>query len=535
MRAHVSDWTDWERRCASEACAVLVPTSPATDQPLFSGRLTDEPEANPAEKVQHQQQGLTKLQKLARRSSTLLLGASYHSQQQQVDIVGTVSEAVEASGSSTTLTLRRRHSASASTLSLGGNGGLVASESVASVRGLKHTKSEPKKRESVVSLAARIGAKADGELSGSPSTKRLSRALPSAISVVSYIGGAKEKERQATMKLMFSDYLIKPVQRVCKYPLLLEQLRGPVPTEDETDRIITHALRSMKDVALAVDEARRRRDVEIKSKLIVDRLVAGNPSSGSSSHCDTPITRNSTFGSDVEMEHPTVQTSRSQSSLKAQPSRALSLSSAFTRSRSRLNINQQQQQQPESSPASHARSRSWQLSQSQQNMSDSLQSSAPSGHSGFVPGAPSRAFLTSLGACLLAGTLDVAVSDQEGVSSSKNRRDSRRDSTFSTSSARSVRGGRTSPLVSTMRVQEVDELDDAGSAFVQAPPMPMPQQQQQQSNRDPVKVKYLVAFLYVGGYMVMAKPVKAGVYAARHWFSLAEDLVDVVDLCDDEG
>ncbi len=168
-------------------------------------------------------------------------------------------------------------------------------------------------------------------------------------------------------------------------------------------------------------------------------------------------------------------------------------------------------------------------------MSDSLQSSAPSGHSGFVPGAPSRAFLTSLGACLLAGTLDVAVSDQEGVSSSKNRRDSRRDSTFSTSSARSVRGGRTSPLVSTMRVQEVDELDDAGSAFVQAPPMPMPQQQQQQSNRDPVKVKYLVAFLYVGGYMVMAKPVKAGVYAARHWFSLAEDLVDVVDLCDDEG
>ncbi len=91
------------------------------------------------------------------------------------------------------------------------------------------------------------------------------------------------------MKLMFSDYLIKPVQRVCKYPLLLEQLRGPVPTEDETDRIITYALRSMKDVALAVDEARRRRDVEIKSKLIVDRLVAGNPSSGSSSHCDTPI------------------------------------------------------------------------------------------------------------------------------------------------------------------------------------------------------------------------------------------------------
>lgn len=526
MRAHVSEWSDWERRCASEACSVLVPTSPATDQPVFAGQLTDEPDASPAENA-HQQQALTKLQRLARRSSTLLMGSSYHSQQQASAAVGAISESLEAGGSSTTLTLRRRHSASASTLSLGGSGGMAASESGASIRALKHTKSEPKKRESIASLAARMGAaKSDNELSVSPSAKRLSRALPSAISVVSYAGNAKEKERQNIMKLMFADYLIKPVQRVCKYPLLLEQLRGPVPTEDETDFAISYALRSMKDVALAVDEARRRRDVEIKSKLIVDRLVAGNPSGGSSSHLnssETPITRNSTFGSDVEMEHPTMQTTRSQSSLKAQPSRALSLSSAFTRSRSRVNVSQQAQQPSE---PSHARSRSWQLSQSQQNISDSIQ---PSGPSGFVPGAPSRAFLTSLGACLLAGTLDVAVADQEAPS--KSRRDSRRDSTFSTSSARSLRGGRTSPLVSTMRVQEVDEMDDAGSAFVQALPAPVPQQ----SNRDPVKVKYLVAFLYVGGYMVMAKPVKAGVYAARHWFSLAEDLVDVVDLCDDEG
>lgn len=153
---------------------------------------------------------------------------------------------------------------------------MAASESGTSIRALKHTKSEPKKRESIASLAARMGAaKSDNELSVSPSAKRLSRTLPSAISVVSYAGNAKDKERQNIMKLMFADYLIKPVQRVCKYPLLLEQLRGPVPTEDETDFAISYALRSMKDVALAVDEARRRQDVEIKSKLIVDRLVGG--------------------------------------------------------------------------------------------------------------------------------------------------------------------------------------------------------------------------------------------------------------------
>ncbi|KLO15924.1 hypothetical protein SCHPADRAFT_242850 [Schizopora paradoxa] len=533
MRAHVSEWSDWERRCASEACSILVPTSPATDQPTFATQLTDEPDTGSSENV-HQQQALTKLQRLARRSSTLLMGSSYHAPQQQLNPSATVSESLEASGSNTTLTLRRRHSASASTLSLGGSGGIAASESGASIRALKHTKSEPKKRESIASLAARMGAaKSEHELTVSASTKRLSRTLPSAISVVSCVGGAKEKERQNVMKLTLADYLIKPVQRICKYPLLLEQLRGPVPTEDETDFAIAYALRSMKDVALAVDEARRRRDVEIKSKLIVDRLVAGNPSSGSSSHLnnggDAPITRNNTFGSDVEMENPSMPTTRSQSSLKAQPSRALSLSSAFTRSRSRVNVSQQAQQ----TEPSHVRSKSWQQSQSQsqQNLGDLQQSGSPNG-GGFVPGAPSRAFLTSLGACLLAGTLDVTVAEQESASS-KSRRDSRRDSTFSTSSARSLRGGRTSPLVSTMRVQEVDELlDDAGSAFVQAPPAPVPQQQ---SNRDPVKVKYLVAFLYVGGYMVMAKPVKAGVYAARHWFSLTEDLVDVVDLGDDEA
>ena len=36
------------------------------------------------------------------------------------------------------------------------------------------------------------------------------------------------------------------------------------------------------------------------------------------------------------------------------------------------------------------------------------------------------------------------------------------------------------------------------------------------------RVKYLAAFLYAGGYLILAKVPKGGrVYEARHWFALA--------------
>ena len=53
--------------------------------------------------------------------------------------------------------------------------------------------------------------------------------------------------------------------------------------------------------------------------------------------------------------------------------------------------------------------------------------------------------------------------------------------------------------------------------------------------REPISAKYLGAFLYVGGYVVLVKPVKAGVYVARHWFSLCADGVEVVDVNEDDG
>ena len=89
-------------------------------------------------------------------------------------------------------------------------------------------------------------------------------------------------------RLAFRDLLIKPVQRVCRYPLLLEQmLPAPVPNEETAltgsndevgmpgaipEDLFLKALMATKKVAQDVDIAREKRDIEIKTRLIVNRL-----------------------------------------------------------------------------------------------------------------------------------------------------------------------------------------------------------------------------------------------------------------------
>jgi hypothetical protein len=64
-------------------------------------------------------------------------------------------------------------------------------------------------------------------------------------------------ERDPRLRLQFTDYLIKPVQRICKYPLLLGALtherRPQVPTE--ADAVVMDAKRAMMNVAALVDNA----------------------------------------------------------------------------------------------------------------------------------------------------------------------------------------------------------------------------------------------------------------------------------------
>lgn len=192
-------------------------------------------------------------------------------------------------------------------------------------------------------------------------------------------------------KLTFMDYLIKPVQRICRYPLLLDQLQdrprsasgsggsresssvsnaqGGSP--DVKVNLVRSALNVMRAVAGSVDEARRQQELAIKSSLIASRISHG----------------------------------------------LALVTASYTR------------------PPSH-------------NLS--------------------FGFLSSLGACHLAGSLDVIHYHSPNASSNGT-----------------------------------------------------------------VKAKYLGAFLYPGGYLILAKVHKVRTYEPKHWFSLAE--FDLVDSTNDEA
>lgn len=71
-------------------------------------------------------------------------------------------------------------------------------------------------------------------------------------------------------RLTLCDFLIKPVQRICRYPMLLAQLLDD-PEDELQMNVVSRALKSMKDVAALVDEARRQKDIATKSKLIIER------------------------------------------------------------------------------------------------------------------------------------------------------------------------------------------------------------------------------------------------------------------------
>ncbi|KAH0587753.1 hypothetical protein H2248_006511 [Termitomyces sp. 'cryptogamus'] len=203
-------------------------------------------------------------------------------------------------------------------------------------------------------------------LEGAVRTLRSRASIHGRDSVTLPAEGTTGRKEKTPPRLAFLDYMIKPVQRICKYPLILDQLRSSKSARSsstsDVDVVVESAKQAMKHVASAVDEARHRQDAAMRSALIASRIVLGSPA--------------------MPSLYPTF--------------RALS--------------------QP---------------------------------------------FLSSLGTCLLAGSLDV--------------------------------------------VHYSAKL--SGSNVV---------------------VKYLGAFLYLGGYLILVKVAKGKIYEPKHWFSLADfDIVDV--------
>lgn len=80
-------------------------------------------------------------------------------------------------------------------------------------------------------------------------------------------------------RLLLVDYLIKPIQRICKYPLLLDQLQLAAPVTERGCRpcyeVIERAAHVMRTVTISVDEARRQQELAVKTSLIVSRLSQG--------------------------------------------------------------------------------------------------------------------------------------------------------------------------------------------------------------------------------------------------------------------
>ncbi|KAF2078580.1 hypothetical protein CYY_000080 [Polysphondylium violaceum] len=79
--------------------------------------------------------------------------------------------------------------------------------------------------------------------------------------------------RRECRSLPFDSFLIKPVQRVCKYPLLLRELIKSTPNTTETYKSLTAAQTKIEGIVLTVNEKKREFDSQMKMYDIQTRLV----------------------------------------------------------------------------------------------------------------------------------------------------------------------------------------------------------------------------------------------------------------------
>ncbi|KAJ9477368.1 hypothetical protein PHBOTO_000911 [Pseudozyma hubeiensis] len=105
----------------------------------------------------------------------------------------------------------------------------------------------------------------------SSSTSTL-HAAPSPGSTATTPGLAPSATRQNSSRLLFRDFLIKPIQRLCLYPLVLQTLQKHSSATGGSVEELALAISLMREVADQVDEAGKRRESELRADLIMSRI-----------------------------------------------------------------------------------------------------------------------------------------------------------------------------------------------------------------------------------------------------------------------
>ncbi|KAI0677227.1 hypothetical protein C8Q78DRAFT_1088207 [Trametes maxima] len=173
-------------------------------------------------------------------------------------------------------------------------------------------------------------AELPGHLPFPPSAPR-SAALPMPSAFPS-----EKRLRSAGTKLKFMDYLIKPVQRICKYPLLLDQLRPKRRGADSirhaaADEAVRRAGEAMRRVVSRVNHASEKEAHNLRSALIASRIVfthspAQPGASPAPSAYPPPTTPSSSSGSSSSHGHASGGSS-SASSCASSPATTVTLTS----------------------------------------------------------------------------------------------------------------------------------------------------------------------------------------------------------------
>jgi hypothetical protein len=99
--------------------------------------------------------------------------------------------------------------------------------------------------------------------------------------LASTLGTARAKSTASKKALTIADLLVKPIQRICKYPLLFSELLKYTPASDcanshmEVESILIRLREATAEINRATNDTRMKTTLE-KTWLLQDRLVFVN-------------------------------------------------------------------------------------------------------------------------------------------------------------------------------------------------------------------------------------------------------------------